>query len=63
MHDNGGQAGGIKLRPQQFLAHAVHADAAERFGDGGQATDDFVIAGAARFEQRPGAVLAARPGD
>ena len=49
MHDDGWQAGGIELHPQQFFTHAVHADAAERFGDGGQAADDFVIAGATRF--------------
>ena len=57
------QARGVELRPQQFLAHAMHADAAECVGDGGQRADDVVVAGAARLVQRPGAVLAARPGD
>ena len=54
---------GAELRHQQLLAHAVHADAAKRFGDGRQRADDLVVAGAAHFVQCKRAVLAARPCD
>ena len=62
-HDDRRQAGGVELRVQQLLAHAMHADARESVGDRGERADDVEFAGAAHLVQRPGAVLAARPGD
>ena len=62
-HDDRRQSGGGELRLQNCLAHAMHADAREGIGHRGERTDNIVFAGAARFVQRPGAVLAARPGD
>ncbi len=62
-HDDRRQARGLKLRAQQALAHAMHADAREFVGHGGERADNVVIAIAANFMQREGAVLAARPGD
>src|SRR5215831_19674773 len=41
----------------------MHADAAECLGDGGERAHDLAVAGATRLTERPGAVLAARPGD
>src|SRR5262249_46609807 len=43
--------------------HAVHADAPEGLGHRGQRADDLIIAAAADLVQRPGTVLAGRPGD
>ena len=51
------------LRAQDLLAHAMHADALECLGDGRERADDLVFARAAHLVQRPGRVLAARPGD
>ena len=59
----GRQAAGVELRRQQLLAQAMDADAAECVGDRGQRADHVDRAGAAHLVQRPGAVLAARPGD
>ena len=41
----------------------MHADALECLGDGRERADDLVVARAAHLVQRPGRVLAARPGD
>ena len=62
-HDNRRQSRRFKLRLQNRLAHAMHADARERIGHCGKRADDVVFANATRFVQRPRAVLAARPGD
>ncbi len=58
-----GSRAACELRAQQALAHAMHADARERVGHGRERADNVVIAAAAHFVQREGAVLAARPGD
>ena len=62
-HDGRRQSAGFELRPQQLLAHSVDADTIEPAGDGGQSADHIDRAGAPRLVQRPGAVLAARPGN
>src|SRR4030095_2817304 len=44
-------------------AHAMHADAAKSFRHRGERADHLVLAGATNLVQRPGTVLAARPGN
>jgi len=53
----------LELRLQQLLAHAMHADARKFVGHRGQRADHVEFTGAPHLVQRPGAVLAARPGD
>ena len=62
-YDGRRQPGGGKLRLEQFLAHAVNAHASEGLGHRRQRADDIVVAGKPRRVQRPGRILAARPGD
>src|SRR5262249_4738361 len=57
------QAGRLELGGENLLTHPMHAHPAERLGDGRQRAHDLAVAGATRLMQRPGAVLAARPGD
>ena len=59
----GGRSAAASCSASNSCAHAMHADAAEGLGHGGERADDVVVAAAPHLVQRPGAVLAARPGD
>src|SRR5215510_5425165 len=62
-HTHRRQADRFELGSENALAHAMHADATEGLGDGGERAHNLAVAGATHFVQRPGTVLAARPGD
>src|SRR5262249_19687786 len=62
-HDGRRQACGLELRGEQLLANAVHAHATELVRHRGERADDLELARTAHLVQRPGAGLAARPGD
>src|SRR3974377_487974 len=54
---------GGTLRPQDLLAHTMHTDPTEGLGHRGKRADDVIGTGTTSLVLRPGAVLAARPGD